>query len=310
MLNEPTTPLTQARQHELLCVLNGKAASHEAASRKDEVSRLCAVRGKKIRVLLLEDPDTQAAIELAAASHSRVVLAGGGDGTLNAVASLLVGTQTALGILPMGTLNHFSKDLNIPQPLNEAIDTALNGKVASVDVGEVNGQYFLNNSSIGLYPGLVQEREALQRRGLGKWIAFLSALLVSLWHYRKMTVTLDVDGQELTARTPFVFVGNNRYQLRSPRIGARGSLCEGLLWVCAAPRASRLKLLGWMIYSILGGKSLKEPLLLETKALVIRSRASSLHVAKDGEVARMSAPLRYTIKAGALRVMVPPDHHS
>src|SRR5476649_731552 len=98
------------------------------------------------------------------------VVAGGGDGTINAVASVLAGSSVALGVLPLGTLNHFAKDLNIPLDLDQAIATIARGTTAQVDVGDVNGRIFVNNSSLGLYPHIVRARDQQQRRlGRGKW---------------------------------------------------------------------------------------------------------------------------------------------
>ena len=95
----------------------------------------------------------------AAKGESSVVVAGGGDGTVNAVASELVGTGKILGVLPLGTLNHFAKDLCIPLDIESAVDVIAQETITQIDIGEVNGRYFLNNSSIGLYPQIVQERE-------------------------------------------------------------------------------------------------------------------------------------------------------
>jgi diacylglycerol kinase family enzyme len=109
-----------------------------------------------------------------------LVVAGGGDGTMNAVASVLAGSQARFGVLPLGTLNHFAKDLNIPLALDDAIANVAHGRPVAVDVGEVNGRIFLNNSSLGLYPDIVRDREKQQRRlGRGKWLAFCRASLAA-----------------------------------------------------------------------------------------------------------------------------------
>ena len=103
----------------------------------------------------------------------RAVVAGGGDGTVGSVAGTLAGTDRPLGVLPLGTLNHFAKDLGLPLELAGAARVVCEGREASVDVGEVNGRVFVNNSSLGLYPRIVRRRERLQaREGSGKWSAF------------------------------------------------------------------------------------------------------------------------------------------
>lgn len=109
-----------------------------------------------------------------------IVVAGGGDGTISTVASVLAGTDAVLGVLPLGTLNHFAKDLGLPLDLNEAVATIIEGHVAQVDIGELNGRTFINNSSLGLYPKLVSHRDAHQRLGRSKWWAFFRAMLMEL----------------------------------------------------------------------------------------------------------------------------------
>src|SRR4029450_6264872 len=112
---------------------------------------------------------------------SQLVIAGGGDGTVNTVAAALVGTEVVLGVLPLGTLNHFAKDLGLPLELGGAVQTIGAGHTVRIDVGEVNGQMFLNNSSLGLYPRIVRHRQKqTERLGRGKWPAFLWATLVFL----------------------------------------------------------------------------------------------------------------------------------
>ena len=111
----------------------------------------------------------------AARGDADVVVAAGGDGTINSVTSQLLNTKKALGILPLGTMNHFAKDLHIPLELEAAVETIIEGHLANVDLGEVNGHIFVNNSSLGLYPSIVREREKQQRLGSGKWPAYVWA---------------------------------------------------------------------------------------------------------------------------------------
>ena len=94
-----------------------------------------------------EHQDLSRVVQRALAARPAMIVAAGGDGTINAVASEVVGTDTILGVLPMGTLNHFARDLHIPTGLSEAIATLGSGTTARIDVGEVNGRIFLNNSA-------------------------------------------------------------------------------------------------------------------------------------------------------------------
>jgi diacylglycerol kinase family enzyme len=107
---------------------------------------------------------------------AEAVVAGGGDGTLRAVASVLVDGEVPLGVLPLGTLNHFASDLKIPTDLEAAARLIQEGEVRALDVGEVNGEIFLNNSSLGFYPPIVQARDQEMRRSKhGKWVAMAIA---------------------------------------------------------------------------------------------------------------------------------------
>ena len=164
----------------LTCILNQKAGSNDAGAARAMLARVAAERGQEARVLLSAHGAELPALAAEARAAGGVVVAGGGDGTIAAVAAALVDTDVTLGVLPLGTLNHFAKDLGIPLDLEAAVRTLFAGNVARVDVGEVNGRIFLNNSSIGFYPQIVRERERLQRHGTGKWVAVARAAAADL----------------------------------------------------------------------------------------------------------------------------------
>jgi diacylglycerol kinase family enzyme len=234
------------------------------------------------------------------------VVAGGGDGTINAVASQVVGTDKALGILPLGTLNHFAKDLKIPQDLEAAARNIVEGRIMKVDVGEVNGRYFLNNSSLGIYPGIVAKREQQQKRGRGKWLALLSAALRMVHRYPVLFVRLTTDTAELARRTAIVFVGNNEYELEGLGMGARTCLDKGQLHVYVMRDTGVWGLLR-LFFSAVFRKldQVKEFDAMCTGELWVDGRRKRLWVALDGEVQKMELPLHYKTNPAALRVIVP-----
>lgn len=236
------------------------------------------------------------------------IIAGGGDGTINAVASELVGTELSLGVLPLGTLNHFAKDLKIPLDVEEAARTIIAGRATEVDVAEVNGRIFLNNSSLGLYPNIVHRREQQQQRlGRGKWPAFLWAALSVLKRYPFLNVRLHAEEKELVRRTPFVFIGNNEYVMESFNIGARECLDHGQLSLYIAHRTGRLGLLRLAWRALFGGLRDEEDfdaMCLKEVSIETR-RPKKLRVALDGEVTIMQTPLHYRVRPRALRVIVP-----
>lgn len=237
---------------------------------------------------------------------SKMIIAGGGDGTINAVASALVGTETILGVLPLGTLNHFAKDLGIPPELEAAIRTLITGKVMNVDVGEVNKRIFVNNSGLGLYPAIVRLREVQQRQGTPKWPAAFSATLKALVRYRLLTIRVSVNGQQLVRTTPIVFVGNNQYAMEGLSIGTRACLDAGQLCLYIPHPKGRLRLLWFSLSALFGQQHQSDDFdVVLTEELWIESRRRHVQVSIDGEVARMAPPLHYRVRPRALRVVVP-----
>lgn len=244
----------------------------------------------------------------ALAAGAQAVVAGGGDGTINAVASVLAGTGVAFGVLPLGTLNHFAKDIGIPLALDRAVATIAHGARKEVDLGEVNGQVFLNNSSLGLYPDMVRDREKQQRRlGRGKWLAACWAALGALRRFPFLNVRLILDdGKEQARRTPFVFIGNNEYTMSGLSIGARAALDRGRLSLYVAQRPGRLGLLRFAWRALCGRLAQEKDFdVLTARNLQIETRHTSIPVATDGEVTVMTTPLHYRIRPAALRVIVP-----
>jgi diacylglycerol kinase family enzyme len=222
----------------------------------------------------------------------------GGDGTISAVANLVAGTKAVMAPLPGGTLNHFTKDLGIPQDIDKAIRNLAHSRVKQVDVATVNGRVFINNSSIGLYPSSLQERSRAEKF-LGKWLAALVSSLRVLVRFK----TYHVQVKNKTYETPFVFVGNNRYEVDSPGVSERSTLDEGVLSVFIAHTASRVALLKIALLTLVGKAHLLDEFdILSVSEVTIRARRSRLHVSRDGEVARLQLPLRYKSLPKSLNV--------
>jgi len=296
-----------ARSAVITCILNGSAGSNRAQRAREQIADLFARHGGQARVVLArngsEIPDLA---RQAMAEGSQPVVAGGGDGTLSTVASALVGSRHALGILPLGTLNHLARDLKIPLELEAAVANLFTGRLAHIDVGEVNGRIFLNNSSLGVYPAMVREREARQRRGARKWIAFALAVVTILWRYAPVQVWLQVESRpESGAPTPFVFIGNNRYEIEGARMGGRSRLDGGRLWICRAPHAGLWTLLRLAVKALLGRVPHGGFEAVEGKECEVRAKGRHLRVSADGEVISLETPLRYRIRPAALGVIVP-----
>jgi diacylglycerol kinase family enzyme len=289
-------------------IINGSAGNgHDDAAARDLTAKFRAAGFEPAITLAKNGEEMIETARNALDNGANLVVAGGGDGTINAVASVMVGSGVPFGVLPLGTLNHFAKDLGIPLDLDEAVRVLASGQPKEVDVGQVNDRIFLNNSGLGLYPDIVHDREKQQRRlGRGKWVAAFWATLSALRRFPFLSIRMVVDGVRLARRTPFVFIGNNEYSMQGLSIGERERLDGGKLSLYVAQRPGRLGLLRFALGALRGtlGEERDFDVLLADE-MEIETRRGHLRVATDGEVTVMQTPLRYRVRPGALTVIVP-----
>jgi diacylglycerol kinase family enzyme len=288
-------------------IINARAGITDKEEARRRLAKIFEDRGVVSEVLLAGNGAEVATLAKESAQENwTVIMAGGGDGTINTVASYLIGSDKTLGVLPLGTLNHFAKDLRIPLDLEGAARTALSGRATAVDVAEVNGRIFLNNSSLGLYPTIVREREKQQRLGAGKWPAFVWSALAVFRRYPFLHVRLVAGGEKINLKTPFVFIGNNEYLMERLNIGRRDRLDRGGLSVYVTNRTGRWGLVRLAMRASLGRlREEKDFLALLTDKMKIETRHQHVRVAFDGEIDVMKTPLYYQSRPGELRVMVP-----
>jgi diacylglycerol kinase family enzyme len=293
-------------------VLNSQAgtlAGGGQAPRRDEI----LARLESVGVTVDTEPAGPAPIEsllrTAVAARPDAVWVGGGDGTISAAAGLLAGTGLPLAVLPLGTLNHFARDLAIPTNWREAIDALAHGAARAVDVASVNGRTFINNCSLGSYPEAVRRRDALRReRGHGKWPAMLLASLAVWRHLRRMRLRLATAEGTTELRTPFVLVSNNRYAGPVLKTSLRPSLTEHRLW-CYTTREHRTGALLRLAWQALTRRldQMHALQVLSAAEFRIESLAGGIPAAVDGEVVSLAPPLRFQIHPEALTVLAPAD---
>ena len=305
----PTPDAKDALTDSIPIVLNARSGAEGGREdRRASIEAAFAAHGLQARFeLLREGEDIGEAVDALLAQGAQTIVAAGGDGTVNAVASRLLDRDTTLGVLPLGTLNHFARDIGIPADLDGAARVIAQGHRVATDVGEVNGRYFLNNSSLGLYPRIVSEREHAQRHlGLGKWPALARATWHALRHPSSFNAVVRIDGQDIERRTPFIFVGNNCYVLEGFGMGRRTCLDDGVLSLNVLRPKSTLGFLWLGLRSLLGiGSHAGDFDQFETDGFEVRAQRGDDEVAVDGEVACMSSPMRYRIRKRALQVFAP-----
>ncbi len=286
----------------------GSIGSAKCEERKADILAAFTAAGIDAEIHLCEPARlTETARELASSGVDAVVAAGG-DGTVSAVATALAGGNVPLAVLPLGTLNHFAKDLRMPLELGEAARAIAAGNVIRVDVGELNGRIFVNNSSIGLYPETVIRRDADRRAsGRGKWTAMLLAAFRVLRRFPLLKARIVTEAGAVRAKTPFVFIGNNAYTINVLELGERAHLDRGQLSLYMIKATSRLKMFWVMVRAILQRlDAVADFEAHTTREALIRTGHRRLRVAIDGEVEIMTPPLYYRSRPGALSVFAPP----
>jgi YegS/Rv2252/BmrU family lipid kinase len=288
-------------------VLNGTSGQGTAPKAAERLKEIFAEAGREARITLATGgSETNAAMRRAVEAGCESLVVGGGDGTINSGASAVVDREIPLGVLPLGTLNHFAKDLGIPLELDEAAKVVLEGAVCKVDVGEVNGRIFLNNSSLGVYPAIVRLREKYSATLRDKWLAALWAGLTVLRRRPFLAVRIVAEGKAIVRRTPLVLVGNNEYKMAGIHAGSRESLARGqlALYVLNAEQRPGLVWLAWQVL-LKGAEKVKEVDLTTVAEATVETRRRRIQVAADGEVFTLESPLNYRVRPGALQVHVP-----
>lgn len=307
--------LTDPVIREVGVVLNPRAGARGPSA--SSLVRLLRGRGLEATVAAAATPAEVPEItrRLVERGHS-VVVAAGGDGTISGVASVLAGTRTVMGVLPLGTLNHFAKDLGIPRGLERAIGTLSEGRIAEVDAGEVNGRVFVNNVSLGLYPAYIRAQG--RRRDPSRWARWRTRVAAALLVARRMPVfraRIWIDGREVHRWTPLVFIGNSEYRVRGRRLGSRRGIDSGRLCLITTDRRGPLGLLVLGLRAIAGARAPRRggpgagtaaalEYAVGTEVRVRLGQARTL-VAIDGEIVEMETPVRCVIRPRALRVLVP-----
>jgi diacylglycerol kinase family enzyme len=297
-------------------VLNVGSGHAETELRCSTIKDVLARAGRICHLALVDDAgELQGVAERMAreaAASGGVLVAAGGDGTINTVAHQAVLHGCTFGVLPQGTFNYFGRTHGIPEDLAEAAHALLRSKVRRVQIGMVNNRIFLVNASVGLYPKLLEEREHDKRQyGRSRVVALLSAIKTALRPHGRLRIALELDGHTRELRTATLFIGNNRLQME--QIGMEpltDAVEEGQLAAIAPKAVGKLGLLGMLLRGALGrlGQT-DEVVAFAFRRMTVRSRSlygrKRIKVAADGEVCRLELPLVFQVLEGRLALLVP-----
>jgi len=303
----------------LFIVLNAGSGRSDTDSVRREIETICEAAGRPVRILLIDGPNRAQALAREAVESARavggIVVAAGGDGTINTVAQATLGSGCAFGVLPQGTFNYFSRANGIPAETSAALDILFTEQPREVQVGLVNDRVFLVNASMGLYAELLEEREAVKREyGRSRLVAFGAALMTMLRGHRQWDLHLAFHGTERDIRTPTLFVGNNPLQLRQVGLAEAEMLeKERLLAAVALKPAGMFGLAGLLLRGALGRLGAAEGITsFAFESLTVKPRTLSssrkprrVKVATDGELGWLDMPLLFRVAPESLWLIRP-----
>lgn len=296
-------------------VLNTGSGKHQGNEVEDSISSVLNEAGREFKLIQVEGgaglvDAAKQAVELAKANKG-VVVAAGGDGTLNAVSNVVLGTGLPFAILPQGTFNYFGRTYGISQDTETATRGMLDAVIEPVQVGMLNDKVFLVNASLGLYPTLLEDREAYkQRYGRSRWVALWSAMVTLFRAHRKLSVELDFEGSTRKLRTQTIVVGNNALQLEHIGVHKEVELQRDHLVAMTAKPLSTLALYGLVARGLISRMGEADNLIsFGFKKMTVRLGPARrrIKVAMDGEIFWLSAPLEFRVPDEYLPLLVPRD---
>lgn len=310
-------PMKPVESAPFIVVLNPGSGRDDAAQTRDTIARIFTEAGRPHELIACDGGRSVAAAAAQAVKRAEavggIVVAAGGDGTLNTVAQAVLGRRCAFGVLPQGTFNYFGRTHGIPQDTEAAARALLDARVEPVQVGLVNGRLFLVNASVGLYPQLLEDREAYkQRYGRSRRVAAWSAVVTLLRAHRPLRLEMLCGGQDVQVRTLTLFVGNNALQMQQIGLPEAPVVGEGQLAAVMLRPVGTWRLLGLMLRGALGRLGEADDVRsFAFESLSVRPalprRHGAVKVAIDGEIVSLRAPLKFEVAATPLPLLRPRD---
>jgi diacylglycerol kinase family enzyme len=299
----------------LFIVFNVGSGHGDADAARAAIDNACAEAGREVHVTVVDNPERigEVAREVVARAKQAkgIVVAAGGDGTINAVAQATLGSGCAFGVLPQGTFNYFSRTHGIPADTAQGMQVVLGEAAQPVQVGLVNDRVFLVNASLGLYPRLLEDRETWkQQLGRNRWVAFGAAINTLLRGTRNLHLEIEVHGKTRDVKTPTLFVGNNALQMEQLGFAEARAIDEGNLAGMMLRPVNSLAMLGLILRGTLGTLGDAEQVLhFPFKRLTVRRTRGfgprTIKVATDGEIRWLELPLEFRVSPEPLLLLRP-----
>ena len=306
-------PITVDSATPFFVVMNAGSGHDDATETRETIERVLTEAGREHELHLVDKPDRlhDVARETVDAARARgaVVVAAGGDGTINAVAHATYRSGCTFGVLPQGTFNYFSRTHGIPFDTAEATQLLLRSRAHPVQVGLVNDRLFLVNASLGLYPELLENREAYKKRlGRSRPVAMVAALVTLLRQHRQLRLRIEQPDRSRDMRTPTLFIGNNLLQLQQIGIEEAPALLHNQLVAVALRPVGTLAMLWLLARGAMGSLGEADDVLsfaFDSITVQPRQRGRRMKVATDGEVLWLDAPIRFQVGPEPLYLIKP-----
>ncbi len=293
--------------------MNAASGHNDSAATRKTIEEILTQEDRAYRINVVEDParidETARQTVEEAKACGGVVVAVGGDGTINAVANAVIGSGCAFGALPQGTFNYFGRSHGISEDIDEAMHALLNAQPQPVQAGLLNGRLFLVNASVGLYPQLLEDREAFKAQyGRSRLVAFWSGLMTLFHHHTQLRLTLEQQGHARQLRTPTLFIGNNPLQMEQIGIPLAEDIKNGQLAAIAIKSVGVLAMLWLVIRGTLGKLGDAENVIsFGFTRLVVKPsslyRSRRVKAAIDGETIWVDSPLEFKVSPVPLLLM-------
>lgn len=290
-----------------ICVI-ANAASGRNSRDAQAIEQAMAVFGSQATLRRWpKGTDLESFVKQAVADGFTTIVAAGGDGTVMGVAHALMGSKAHLAVLPLGTFNYFARGLGLPQEPTAAAQAILGGHAQRISAGTVNGQLFLNNASVGIYPTILQAREDIYDRwGRSRLLAHWSVVRTLMRFQRPLRMVLETDGTKVARHTPLIFVARSAYQLEQFGLQGTQAISDDQFVVFIGREGTRWGLFKMALRLALRRVQVGRDVdLIYTDHLMLETPKRRPRVAFDGEKRRMVAPLDFRILPDCLSIIVP-----
>ncbi|MBC7522143.1 MAG: diacylglycerol kinase [Sandarakinorhabdus sp.] len=315
MINSRAIPEPVNADAPLFIVLNVKSSTCDALKTREVIEGILSAAGREHHVRIVTDAaqlhDAARQTVDDARARGGVVVAGGGDGTINTMAQATLGSGCSFGVLPLGTFNYFSRTHGIPDDTADATRLLLTARAHPVQVGLVNGRVFLINASLGMYPELLEDREAFNKKlGRTRLVAVIAGVSTVLRHHRQLHLLIEQGSSTRQMRSPVLFVGNNRLQLENAGIAGAPVLDQGQLNAITLRPMGTLTMLWLALRGAFGRLGEAESVAsFAFRRIVVQPAmpygTRRFKVAIDGEIVWLRAPIEFRVAAQALHLLKP-----